>query len=262
MGDIDLWLPAAEMFSAQAALEGAGYSVHVKAERPPGLQAERGGEIQFAGRQSGQGLVELHYGVFAGEWSHRTTAVNDDDIRCRAVPVTVAERSAWTLGREDAIIQLAVHLAANHQMAFPGLRGLLDIVLLCRQGNVEWDAVAQRARAWRVATATWLVLSLTDELFGLPAAGAEAIHRLQPSALRRRGLSAFTGRESLLAGRDITGGPARFLYQLLLVDRPAAAARLFWRALWPEPGWLAARYGGRGPRVRLRHLGNVLRGRV
>ena len=123
----------------------------LKAERPVALQAQREGEIQLVGRTPGSGLIELHWGVFAGEWLHRAAAVDDIGIRGRAVSVTIAGRPALMLAPEDAIIQLAAHLAVSHQMAAPGLRGLLDVALLARSQPVDWQAVAERARGWRVA---------------------------------------------------------------------------------------------------------------
>ena len=174
MGDLDLWIDLEAMPRAQAALEDLGYVQRLKAERPVALQAQREGEIQLVGRSPGGGLVELHWGVFAGEWLHRAAAVDDGGIRGRAVSVTIAGRPALMLAPEDAIIQLAAHLAVSHQMAAPGLRGLLDVALLARLQPVNWRAVAERARGWRVAAATWLVLDLADALFGLPDAAAIA----------------------------------------------------------------------------------------
>ena len=165
------------------------------------------------------------------------------------------------LAPEDAIIQLAAHLAVSHQMAAPGLRGLLDVALLARSQPIDWQAVAERARGWRVAAATWLVLDLADALFGLPDAAA-AIAGLRPRRMRRGLLSRFVGADSMLAGRDRTRGPRRFVYQLLLVDRNRDAARLLVRALWPEADWLAARYGRRDVRTRYRHLLCALRGKI
>ncbi len=261
MGDLDLWLAAAEMPAAIAALQAAGYRRRVKDTRPIELQADREGEIQLAGVRPGQGLIELHYGVFAGEWLHRTAAVDTAGLAARAVPVTVAGRPARTLSPEDAVIQLAVHLAVNHQMAYPGVRGLLDVCLLARSRPLDWAAVSRRARAWRVRTAVWQVLSLADALLGLPEA-SPALTALQPSRLRRRLLARFATPASVLAGRDITHGRARFAYQLLLADRPRDAARLLARALWPEDAWLAARYGRAGWRVRSAHLLAAARGRI
>ena len=251
---------------AREVLAGLGYVERGKAERPLALQAGRDGEVQMVGTAAGSGLVELHWGLFAGEWLQRTAAVDSAGIRSRAIPVTLAGHAARTLAAEDAIVHLAVHLAVNHQMAYPGLRGLVDISLLARPDgvqpqSVDWRAVVVRARAWRVAVATWLALSLAAELLGLP--GAErAVAALRPSAARRRLLRRFVDGQAVLEGRDMTGGPRRFAYQLLLVDRPVDALRLLGRALWPEGSWLAARYGAAGLRVRMRHVAAALRGRV
>lgn len=261
MGDLDLWLCDEEMSRAQAALEAVGYRQYVKGARPLALQAQREGEIQLIGRQPGHGLVELHWGVFAGEWLRRTAAVDSAGLRERTVQVTLSGRPARTLAAEDAIIQLAVHLAVNHQMAYPGARGLLDIALVTINNRVDWDAVVQRARAWRVSVATWLVLALTAELFGLHDAHAASL-QLQPVPARRQLLAYFTGPQAVLAGRDITHSRRRLLYQLVLVDRPRDAARLVWRALWPEEAWLTARYGAATPGVRARHLLTAARGRI
>ncbi len=261
MGDLDLWLSDDEMPHAQAALEAAGYRQHVKDARPLALQAQRAGEIQLVGRQAGRGLVELHWGIFAGEWLRRAAAVDSAGPRERAIPVTLAGQAARTLAPEDAIIQLAVHLAVNHQMAYPGVRGLLDVALVAAHNPVDWDAVVHRARAWRVAVATWLVLSLTAELFGLADVRAAGC-RLQPSAVRSRLLARFTGPGAILRGQDITHSRWRLVYQLMLVDRPQDAARLVWRALWPEDAWLTARYGAASPGIRARHLLMAARGRV
>lgn len=261
MGDLDLWVTADEMPRAQAALEEIGYVRRIKAWRPPALQARRSGEVQMIGSEPGQGLVELHWGVFGGEWLQRAGKVDEPGVRARLQPVSILGRPALTLAPEDAIVQLAVHLAINHQMAHPGLRGLLDVVLLARDRPIEWTIVVERAIRWRVAAATWLVLRLADELLGL-ADARPAIATLAPGALRCRALAQFADGTSLLAGRNITHTPFRFVYQLLLVDRPADAGRLFLRALWPEDDWLVARYGQGGLQARLTHLAGALCGRV
>lgn len=261
MGDLDLWITADEMSDAQAALEEIGYVRRIKATRPPAFQAWRGGEVQMVGRRAGQGLVELHWGAFAGEWLYRAGQIDESGVRARLEPIRICDRPGLTLAVEDAIIHLAVHLAINHQLAYPGVRGLLDIALVAHGRPVDWATVAERAIHWRVAAVTWLVLRLTGELFGLDDARS-ALDVLAPGALRCRALAPFANGTSLLTGRDITRTPLRFVYQLLLVDRPADAVRLFLSALWPEDDWLAARYGRQGPLVRLIHFAGALRGRV
>lgn len=261
MGDLDFWVAAEQMPRAQAVLMAAGYQLHAKTDRPSELQILNEGEVQLVGRAGGRGLVELHYSVFPGEWLRRTAVVDRAGLAARLMRVTAAGRPAWTLAPEDALIQLAVHLAVTHQMAAPGLRGLLDVTLLARAHPITWPTVVDRATGWRVATATWLVLRLADALFGLPGADA-AIAALRPGLLRRGLLDLFANVKSMLAGRDLTRGPLRLAFQLLLADRGRDAARLLGRALWPEDAWLVARYGRGGLAMHGRHLLSALRGRV
>ena len=261
MGDLDLWVTAEAMPAARTALGNLGYSEHGKGTRPLAIQEQMSGEVQLVGSEAGQGLIELHWGAFAGEWLRRTAAVDHREIFCRARPAQIAGREAWIMAPEDAMIQLAVHLAVNHQMAYPGVRGLLDVALLARNEKVDWGSTVERAKAWRVATATWLVLAMTQALLGLPGA-EQALSALAPSPRRRKTLRRFSTEESILAGSDITGGPRRLVYQLTLVDRSRDAAKLVGRTLWPEPGWLEARYGHGGPAVRMRHFAGAARGRV
>ena len=65
----------------------------------------------------------------------------------------------------------------------------------------------------------------------------------------------------MLAGHDLTHGPLRFVYQLLLVDRTRDAARLLGRALWPEE-LAGGAYGRKDARTRCRHLLGALRGKI
>ena len=163
---------------------------------------------------------------------------------------------------EDSLIQLAVHLTINHQMAHPGVRGLLDIVLEARTRPPNWATLVARAQEWRVATAVWLALHLAVELLGFEEA-RPACTRLAPSAARRLLIRRFVTPRAVLARRDLTQlGPIRFMYQLLLVDHLGDGARLLGRALWPENGWLAARYGRQDIWQRWQHIWAVIRARV
>jgi hypothetical protein len=141
------------------------------------------------------------------------------------------------------------------------LRALMDIALLARHYNIDWEVIVQRARAWRVATALWLVLSLSVELAGLEEA-AEAARQLRPSALRCRVLGCLANVESLVMMRDLSASKWRYVFLLLLIDRGRDALRLCAGALWPEREWLVARYGHYTFATRLRHLFNAARGKL
>lgn len=265
MADVDLWLQTDDVRPAVEILTGLGFRQGAdKTERPLILQALSLGEIQFYLPGWEKGMVELHWSGFSGWWLRRTAAIDDAAIWQRSRPVD--ERSPGLqpgtdglvrrLAAEDMVIQVAVHQAVNSQFSIQPVRGLLDVALAAQAWPVDWELVADRAAAWRVATAVWAVLHLTHELVGLPDA-APALKRLQPSPLRRRLLQRFIAPESIVAGKDWRPSRLRYLLLLLLIDRPRDILRLLYRTLWPETDWLLARYNettGRG-----RHLWNVLR---
>lgn len=261
MSDLDLWLTGEEMSRAQAALEAIGYRYVSKPERPPMIMFIDMGEIQMHGPQGGAGLVELHWGVFAGEWLRRAACVDESAIRSRVMAMTVLGQPALALSPEDAVIQVAAHAAVNHQMSLAALRSLVDVASVVRHQPIDWTVIVDRARQWRVATAMWLVLKLARELTGLDEA-APAIAQLSPSSMRQWLIARFANADSLVDRRDLSASPLRFVYLLLLVDRGRDAAQLVYRALWPEREWLVARYGRVGVSIRLRHLLNAMRGRI
>jgi len=260
MGDLDLWVTAEEMPLAQASLEAIGYQQWVKQARPVALQAQLEGEIQMISRTPGGGLVELHWGAFPGQWLRHASQVDVSGIRGRLASIAIAGRPARILSPEDNVIQVAVHLAINHQMGHPWARGLMDVALIARSAPVDWPGLAGRARAWRVATATWLVLRLTADLLGLGEARV-ALARLAPPSPRRWWIGRQCDDRTILEMRDIRHNWLRFVYQLSLVDRPGDAARLLGRALWPTNAWLAARYGRSDMSIRFRHLLAAAQGR-
>jgi hypothetical protein len=265
MGDLDLWLSAAEMPQAQAALEAAGYRLSTKPDRPPALMELDNGEVSLIGPDYTTGLVELHYGVFPGEWLRRAACVAQAEVRARCQPVVLADSPTWTLAPADHLLQIALHVAINHQISMAALRSLLDITLLARHPArdgqpLEWAVIVQRARAWRVATATWLVLSLAVELCGLTEAAA-AVQQLAPGRLRQKLIGRLANAESLVNARELRNSHWRYVYLLLLVDRKRDMLKLVYRALWPEDDWLRARYGRSGWRIQLRHLLDAARGR-
>lgn len=261
MGDIDLWVSGEQMSQAKAALEQLGYDAKPKTTRPLALMVRARGELPLYGSQAGSGLVELHWGVFSGEWLLQTTHIDDADLWARAMPARLAGQPALILSPEDNVIQVAVHLAINHNMSAPWLRGLMDIALLARHYPIDWNVIVQRARDWRIATAVWLVLSLTVDLAGLEEA-VEAVRQLRPSALRCRAIHTFANAETMVEMRDLSISKWRYVFLLLLVDRPRDAVKLIYRALWPEREWLIARYGRYTFSTRLRHLVDAARGRI
>jgi hypothetical protein len=260
MGDLDLWVTVGEVPRAQAALERLGYVESSKPTRPLALQKLMRNEVPMVGTRPGLGLVELHWSPFGGEWLRQVTRVDLAGIRARSALVHVAGQPARVMSPEDSLVQLAAHMAVNHNLASPWLRTLADVTLLVRKQGVDWDVVVERARAWRLATATWRVLSLAADLAGLEEA-KPAVVQLAPSNMRRWWLDRIANATSLVEMRDMARGPFRFVYLLLLADRTRDALWLMARALWPDRDWLEARYGRSNLAVQLRHLVSAARGR-
>lgn len=263
MGDLDLWVTDAEMDTAQRALESIGYHYKSNPSRPLAIMELFMGERQMYGTRPGTGLVELHWGVLAGEWLRRTAMVDERAIRQRLRPTALLGQRVALLAPEDAVLQLAAHTAINHQFSQIALRSLVDVTLLVRHQPLDWSVILQRAREWRVATVTWLVLSLAIDLCGL-AEAAEAARQLAPSRLRQKLIGLFANAESLLNNRNLSLSKWRYVYLLLMVDRKRDAVKLVHRALWPEDEWLQARYGrgGAARGMRLRHMFDAVRGKI
>ena len=257
MTDIDLWVRDDEMPRACAALVRLGFrQVAGLATRPPALQRRSGGELVFR-PERGPGLVELHFSPFPGWWIQRTACPDLEGLRLRSVPMG-AGRHARRLAPEDALLQTAFHLVVN-QFGQAPVRGLMDLAVTARAFPIDWPTVIARARAFRIARATWIALDTADRLIGLPGAAA-AVAALRPSGARRIALRAFVTPRSVLGGRDLTRVSLRHPFMLTLADRPRDGVRIVLRTIWPERWWIEARHGRTAGR--LRHLGGLLRGEV
>ncbi|MBI5034856.1 MAG: nucleotidyltransferase family protein [Chloroflexi bacterium] len=260
MGDLDLWVTADEMLRAQAILEAMGYQWRDKSDRPFEIQKRLGGEVQLFGGNMIDGMIELHWSAFPGEWMWRTAHVDEEGIRNRARRGQLGPQSVLVFSPEDTLIQLAAHFAISHQLGSPWLRALLDMALLIQMNTIQWNWVIQRAHSWRLASMMYLVLSLLHELIGQPS--KQILNQLSPVLPHRAIIERMANLASVAKKRDIRGGPRRFLFLLLIIDRWQDVLRLLGRALWPESEWLQARYGRSGLGVQLQHLAHAAVGRI
>ncbi len=218
-GDLDIWLPPAQFPAAIEALRPLGYAPRDKSDRPAAFISLTGGEQQLIGRDPGTGLVELQWPALRGEWVRRAAAVDHDAIWARRVAVPIEGRSTWAMAPEDLLIHLCLHLAINHGFGEPALRNLLDVHLVAVRLSPDWDAVAERAQAWRLATMLWTTLSLAVQLWGAPVP-ASVLAALQPGPARRRAIAALDLANAVLAMRPGAYSYRRFVIQMLLTDRP------------------------------------------
>lgn len=263
MSDLDVWLLPDDLARALLLLTQHGFILGEKDDRPLALQQMAGGEVALTRPDWHHSLVELHWSPVPGWWLSRVAQVDEAGMWARKVPLAVdgvdTAVPLYRLGNEDMVLQVAVHMAVNHQVGMAAMRSLLDVALMAVKWDMDWRLLVQRARSWRVATAVYQVLALVAVVYGV-AEVAEAVEALRPSRLRRWLLARLVTPERMLAGEDLRNGRRRYLFLLLLVDRPVDMVKLVWRTLWPEDAWLVARYGTvrRG-----HHLWQVLRyGRI
>jgi len=240
MGDVDLWIPQTQLVPARKVLQSIGYTIFSPEDyRPQGLQDTLGGETKMMCDLRGAGLVELHWKIYPGEWLRHTTCIDEAKIWARCVPIK--GMNIRRMAVEDLVLHASVHLAVNHQMSDGVMRTMIDIALARRAWDLDWTALAQRAKEWKVATAVWLVLSLVSEYFGDLEAQLP-LQMLAPSRFRQRILRWFVPCIPPPGSPRLIDGPLRFLYLLLLVDRPMDAIRLLLRGFFPDRTWLVLRY--------------------
>ena len=135
------------------------------------------------------------------------------------------------LGREDQLVQLAVHA---HKHGFSRLIWLKDIDLLVRSegDRADWDLVTRAARREGVVGSLWYSLSLISGLLGTPLPVSAA--RIRPSAPLRR-LFSILWPEARIAALE--GKMRRRAVQLHVADS--------WRGVLPS----LLLMGRRGERV-------------
>lgn len=239
MADIDLWIRKDDVNRACEVMETIGYKEHANANRPRELQDAMLGEILLCKKEAP--YVELHWGIFLGEWLRQTSRIDECAIRERSIPWK--GEMVRQLQPEDAVIHIAVHLAVNHHMSDSVLRTLCDLMMMKRSVTIDWNLVMDRAAKWRVALPVWIVCDSMIRLFGDDdSALSSALYSIRPSAVRRAFLSRFFSPEKSVMGEKITG-VKKFVFLMLLVERPGVALHLARQAIWPDRTWFSLRYG-------------------
>jgi hypothetical protein len=137
----------------------------------------------------------------------------------------------------------------------------LDVDRVVRRAEpIDWDQVTARATAWRICSATYVVLSLTRELLGSPIP-VETLGLLRPSRLRLALLEQVVRASEIASGEVRIGSKGERILHLILIDRFRDLSRALLWAFWPDTEWLALRYqlSNRGEvwRYRLSHVGRM-----
>jgi len=238
MGDVDLWIPPADLSCASQALETAGFHQ----DEPPSAElhpfmAELTGELRFHGKKDT--LIELHWHLICAEWLRLLLHLDEAEIWSRTQPCTLGAASVCCLSPEDNLLHLCFHLAFHH---FVHPQGFHDIQrLLAQNPAFAWDTFLQRAAAYRLRPACYFALSTAAHSLGAPVP-TEVLDRLRPGFFRRRLVRSIADPYQALAGRLIPSNERGYLLHLAIAERPWDVLRLLAWLFFPGPSWLRQRY--------------------
>jgi hypothetical protein len=121
----------------------------------------------------------------------------------------------------DQFVFGAIHLARHfHQ---PRLIWLIDLRSMARRWELDWGAVAERARLYRARTPLWFMAAYEERVFGASALPERV--RPQLRSFQRWLLRWLSGPRPLELLRDVARESRRIFATLLFFDRLADLAR-------------------------------------
>ena len=235
--DLDLVIPPAHFASAKNALAEIGF--HPSQAFSPAVERlylRTGYERSFDGA-AGRNMVELQWDFLPRFYAVDCSgaAMSVDDLLARAGRISLGVAEVPCLSPEDSLLALCLH-AAKHLWA--RLIWVADISATLRSQQIDWAAVAQRARTMGTTRIVAVSLRLAEQLLHaqLPDAARQLITR-DPGELLLA--NEFIARLTRSATYDFESADY-FLKIRRLRERPADRWRYLWRLLWtPGPGELA-----------------------
>ena len=211
MGDVDLLVRRDQQEAAGRVLLAQGYVADLSGGSEAWYHTRHHHSVPLRS-PDGFLIVELHHTI--AEQGEARVPVEELWTRSRRQPIGDVPFSV--LAAEDLLLHLCLHLAGNNRVADGMLRDLRDVAQLIRHEGaaLDWGAVVEQARAWRMAGYAYWTLWLAHEMVGADVPSA-VLDRLMED--RRSGRSARLLR--------------RLLPELLLASTP-----------WPFrlPPWLMA----------------------
>lgn len=229
MGDIDLLVRKEDLPKVQAMFSELGFS---EMDRRPGFASHFSYTLKFFVERSFVVIVEPHWTIAYPPFTGR---LDMEAVWARCVPTRVLGEETLSLGREDLLIHLCLHLIHRDDAPFLWLYEL-DRYLRQETEAVGWDLVLAISRE---AGVDRMVGRALDQAVGMlatpvPADVLEALGRPEPGrsrplAERLAENSNVDGSESLAHFFALKGLRAKFRY----------ARSLF----FPQPEFMMLQYG-------------------
>ena len=157
MNDIDILVKKSDLEGALEVLKGLCYSQTSYFDlADPNADIKHVSPMQKA---SGP-MVEVHWTLLE---ENEPLTIDLDALWQHMMPVRIANLDALSLGVEDLIQHLCLHLTYQHYLQL-GLRGLLDIAMVLNkfQEKIDWQKLVQTAKSWGIERITALSLKLVE----------------------------------------------------------------------------------------------------
>ena len=165
-GDIDIFVRAADVPKAKAAVLELGYGHNLRlGVREEQAYLRSGYEYTFDS-PLGRNLLELQWQVLPRFYA---VDFDMDGLFERAQTLAIGGRTLQTLGAEDMVLVLCVH-AAKH--AWIQLSWLCELALLAQLQPIRWEMVQQQARRLGVERMVSASFLLAEKLIGAPVPAA------------------------------------------------------------------------------------------
>ena len=228
MGDIDLLVRKEDLHRVQALFEALGFS---EMDRRPGFASTFSYTLKFFVERSVMVIVEPHWTIAYPPFVDR---LDMEAVWSRCVPKRVVGEETLSLGREDLLVHLCLHLIHRDDAPFLWIYEL-DRYLRQESDAMRWDLVI--SVPCEVGIERLVVHALREAVTKLEApVPADVIDSLEGRAGRTRPLaqrlvetSKVDGLESLATFFAVKGLGAKFRYARAL--------------LFPQPSFMMLEYG-------------------
>lgn len=159
MNDIDILIKKSDLADSISVLEGLGYTAtayfslddqNIDTKHVPPMQ------------KKGGAMVEVHWTLLEED---EPFTIDTEELWERTLPAKIANVDALSLGVEDLILHLCLHMTYQHYLQL-GMRGLMDIALVIEkfENVIDWQKLVRIANSWGAQRVTALTLKLVETL--------------------------------------------------------------------------------------------------
>lgn len=187
--------------------------------------------------------------------------IDIDGVWRRSVKARVAGEDLRLLGREDELLQLAVH-ANRHGCS--RLKWLVDIAEKFHQGeHIDWDLFLDIAGKEKIRTSVYSTIRHIENLFGETLLPAKVAESLKPKCVQRylwravwpeKQLKDFRGRHEdaicFYFYRPLSGWN---LINYAMMGRPGSKLAYMLRFMFPPVRWMSYMYDETNPLILLKY---------